>query len=391
MKPALAGAGPERQVPRPPSADDRYSTLDGLRGFSAVIIALHHFWPAAAQSAYFSLDLFFALSGFVMVRTYEPRFGKSMGTIDFIKRRLIRFLPLYWVGLVIGLLLYGEQVARHVPGHIGLEAAAFAFMTNIVMMPSLATGLMFPFNLPAWSLFCELVVNVAMVLWLWRLRTGSLVWLGLFSGLLMAALATWHNANMPPPLPNHLPKSGFDAGAGWEGWYIGLARANYSFLVGMVIGRMVKPKARPYSIIAVLTWIMLLTLQSLPIDQPHRFAFDLSSGLLIPPVLMLLGVYFDPPPQLQGVARWFGDVSFGLYMVHFPLTFVFGAIRVWFHLPNAIVIPLFLVTAVVGGWLALEYIDIPLRRRMSAWLLPRKSPAPAPAPSGLGVERESVA
>jgi exopolysaccharide production protein ExoZ len=42
------------------------------------------------------VDLFFVISGFVMVYASTPLFGTPGGSILFLTRRLIRILPLYW-------------------------------------------------------------------------------------------------------------------------------------------------------------------------------------------------------------------------------------------------------------------------------------------------------
>jgi exopolysaccharide production protein ExoZ len=43
------------------------------------------------------VDLFFVISGFIMVYASEPLFGQPGASATFFKRRLIRIVPLYWV------------------------------------------------------------------------------------------------------------------------------------------------------------------------------------------------------------------------------------------------------------------------------------------------------
>ena len=43
------------------------------------------------------VDLFFVISGFVMVYASERMFGRAGGQLQFITRRLIRIVPLYWL------------------------------------------------------------------------------------------------------------------------------------------------------------------------------------------------------------------------------------------------------------------------------------------------------
>ena len=47
--------------------------------------------------ATFGVQLFFVISGFVMVYATEPLFGTRRGPFVFLERRIVRIVPLYWV------------------------------------------------------------------------------------------------------------------------------------------------------------------------------------------------------------------------------------------------------------------------------------------------------
>jgi exopolysaccharide production protein ExoZ len=55
-------------------------------------------YPLAA-----GVDLFFVISGFVMVYSSEPLFGRSGSPKEFLVRRLARIVPLYWLTMTIGI------------------------------------------------------------------------------------------------------------------------------------------------------------------------------------------------------------------------------------------------------------------------------------------------
>lgn len=55
----------------------RFYALDGLRGVAAFIVVLFHAWPffgRIAPGGYLAVDVFFALSGFVLAHRYETDF-----------------------------------------------------------------------------------------------------------------------------------------------------------------------------------------------------------------------------------------------------------------------------------------------------------------------------
>jgi exopolysaccharide production protein ExoZ len=45
----------------------------------------------------FGVPLFFIISGFIMVMTSWNSFGRPGAPLDFIKRRITRIVPLYWL------------------------------------------------------------------------------------------------------------------------------------------------------------------------------------------------------------------------------------------------------------------------------------------------------
>ncbi|WP_162252310.1 acyltransferase [Mesorhizobium sp. Root102] len=135
----------------------RLHGLDALRGVAAIAVAVHHLariykFPASPFSPSISVDLFFILSGFVMARTYEDRLRHDMTTLRFIGLRYRRlFLPLA-VGSTIGLAL--------VAANSGLAAHLVAAYALILCFLPVVGRPAFPLNVPAWSLFVEIVCNI---------------------------------------------------------------------------------------------------------------------------------------------------------------------------------------------------------------------------------------
>jgi len=50
------------------------------------------------------VDLFFVISGFIIVYASEPLFGKA-NAAEFLRRRTLRIVPLYWLALTMRLAL----------------------------------------------------------------------------------------------------------------------------------------------------------------------------------------------------------------------------------------------------------------------------------------------
>jgi hypothetical protein len=85
----------------------RFGTLDGLRGVAMMVVVLFHagiiFGAWVPGFGYLAVDLFFALSGFVLSHAYDNRFVAGMRVAEFLYLRVVRLYPLYFLGLVLGL------------------------------------------------------------------------------------------------------------------------------------------------------------------------------------------------------------------------------------------------------------------------------------------------
>jgi peptidoglycan/LPS O-acetylase OafA/YrhL len=147
---------------------ESFHLLDGLRGVAAVAVLMVHaavlFRPVWMRSGYLAVDLFFALSGFVLAHAYGPRLTAGMTALAFLRLRLIRILPLYLLGTTIAV---ASALEQHAIGHgewqteaLVRSIVAAAFLVPLPPVVGAPNGFAFPLNIPAWSLFFELLVNV---------------------------------------------------------------------------------------------------------------------------------------------------------------------------------------------------------------------------------------
>src|ERR1017187_8440436 len=84
-----------------------YRTLDGLRGVGAFMVVMRHvpgfFGPIRVPESFLAVDLFYLVSGFVVAHAYGERLNAGGFLKAFMKTRLIRLYPLYFIGMAIGL------------------------------------------------------------------------------------------------------------------------------------------------------------------------------------------------------------------------------------------------------------------------------------------------
>jgi exopolysaccharide production protein ExoZ len=94
---------------------DTLFTIQALRAFAAASVVTHHILVVAVQKAGYQyqfpstaaagVDLFFLISGFIMVYTHFEDFGEVGSSASFIWRRLIRVVPLYWIATTATIVL----------------------------------------------------------------------------------------------------------------------------------------------------------------------------------------------------------------------------------------------------------------------------------------------
>ncbi|HEY8505877.1 MAG TPA: acyltransferase family protein, partial [Gemmataceae bacterium] len=110
---------------------ERLSELDLLRFVAALAVVLYHFtgfggagaWPdpareifpgvaAVTRFGYLGVDLFYVISGFVILMS---AWGRSPG--EFGISRLVRLMPAYWISVLLGAAVYALFRQGHgVPG-----------------------------------------------------------------------------------------------------------------------------------------------------------------------------------------------------------------------------------------------------------------------------------
>src|ERR1700722_10284960 len=61
--------------------------------------ATHLAWTLGSTGVY----VFFVISGFIMVHVSWDNFGQPGATEAFLRRRIIRIVPLYWLGTIVAL------------------------------------------------------------------------------------------------------------------------------------------------------------------------------------------------------------------------------------------------------------------------------------------------
>ncbi len=314
-------------------------TVQALRALACALVVVYHTllasspalastWPNGSAG----VDLFFVISGFVMVTSARRLNGRPDPARRFLRRRLLRIAPLYWLltALKLGAALTAPSLATHTRPDLWNVCASFLFLPARD-----AAGEIRPVLPVGWTLNFEM----------------------LFYALFAAALAGRRR-----PLPILAPILALLAFVGLfrtPSWPAPLALANglvLEFAFGMAIAEALRRrKPLPPRIGAVCAVVGCALLVTLPLAGPFRCL--VWGG---PAALILLGALALEPhlgtriPEALVAA---GDASYATYLTH---PFVIPALAA---LSPAALLAALPASLAAGAWVD-RRIDRPLRQAL---------------------------
>ena len=322
-------------IPTSAFADTKphYNILDGLRGVAAIMVVWFHTFEAYATShvdqrinhGYLAVDFFFILSGFVVAYAYDDRWG-TMKIMDFLKRRIIRLHPMVVMGALIGaVMFYFQGCSVWDVSKITITALFIATFLNALLLPATpgmevrGVGEMYPLNGPSWSLFFEYIGNILYALFIHKLPTKALAVLVFVAGCGLATFAIWG------------PYGDICAGFSLTGieFTAGFLRLLFSFSAGLLLCRIFKPmKVKGAFWICSLAIITVLAVPRLGGDTHFWMngVYDTVCFAVIFPVLVYLGASGKTTDKFtRRICNFLGDISYPLYMVHYPFIYLYYA------------------------------------------------------------------
>lgn len=353
-------------VPKILKTRPHFEILNGMRGLAALVIVVFHFMEIIITDfsqifiahGFLAVDFFFVLSGFVISYAYDSRVS-SMGLKTFIKLRLIRLQPLVVIGSILGLLTFLFDPYTNLYAVYGFKGTAMLFITSLFMIPYPVVSEryfnLFNLNAPSWSLFWEYVANLVYATILFRASRKILSTVALIGAAALFYVG-WQYGNIL---------------GGWNGetFFHGMARISFSFSMGMIVQRsgwIIKNK------LGLLGMTVLLMLAFLtPYSEQSSWIVEPLIVVFYFPLLVSLGAGASLSSKHHKINKFSGDISYPLFMTHYPFMWVF-ANYVVVEQPTmaelAWIIPVSTIVLVAFAYVVSEFIDAPIRHHLRSLL-----------------------
>lgn len=352
-----------------------FKILDALRGVAAIFVVYFHVLEVYSggdhtkqllNHGYLAVDFFFMLSGFVMAHAYDDRWDR-MTLKDFFKRRLIRLHPMIIFGMTVGAICFYFSASEMFPkvADTSIWRLLFTLLIGYTLLPLPPSmdirgwNEMHPLNGPAWSLFFEYIANILHALILRKLPKMIL-----FVFVALAGAALIHLAVTSP---------NGDIIGGWSTepaqLRIGFTRLLFPYMAGMLLRRSVSISSGKSTFL--LSSVLLVGFLAMPRIGGHETLwanglYDSLTIILIFPAILYIGAVGEIKSQLsEKICTFLGDISYPIYIIHFPFTYVFYGWVVKNEVPmstGVIVGTGLLIGTTALSYLALKAYDEPVRK-----------------------------
>lgn len=292
-----------RLLPAWKGGGKRYQAIDSLRGLAALGVVFFHFlvhydktygyasWDVAQWTAYPALEslrygphFFFMISGFVILMTID----RTRSASTFIKKRLIRIVPAFWVALTLASLVtyfWGPDVMTVRLMDVLINGL---FLQGLVDRPHIDAAY--------WSLLVEMAfyLMIAGIVYGAHLRSKMHWVLWAWLAITIAYIALW--SNLAPPMKLILEE-------------VFIVEYSVYFMAGMALYLAHMKGKMAVNLKVLLLFAVPLILAGLP--QPY--------GFYVAPTILLLWLAVKGRLDWLLVHRpllWLGALSYPLYVIH---------------------------------------------------------------------------
>ncbi|WP_370556405.1 acyltransferase [Edwardsiella tarda] len=304
--------------------DRKLTSLQVVRGVAALLVVFFHyrfflkdngamtpaFWDKLLSPGIIGVNIFFVLSGFIMVCSAN-KYPKGIESFKlFVKNRVIRIVPLYYFGLLVAFLLGGAMSTFHYPQKVEnlISSLTFTVYDNNISPHYIDDGGMYNVR---WTLNYEMYFYfVFAVCLLFKFRLAFLLaWFISLTQLIPALIGFTPTLSISGYSFNH-------ATYGFLTNPIAL-----EFVIGVIFGLLylkVKRGLREYSFLKYGFYPASVFLVAL-IYMGGISPLDILASAIIGFIILSLALYKRVTSKIAITFAYIGDISYSLYLLHNPI------------------------------------------------------------------------
>jgi peptidoglycan/LPS O-acetylase OafA/YrhL len=340
------------------STANRFELIEIGRGIAALLVVFFHATVTIALPKYFGeapldglfsfgyagVDFFFVLSGFIIFYSTAKNHGKPNAVLSYIKHRLIRIYPIYWV---VGLLLL--PLTYLMGHHVGAVNAVMDFL----LIPREG----YPFVPVAWTLRHEMLFYVSFLLFFLNVTLAwgyFLLWGG---AIAVCSLLSFELVSPFPSLYLNDHNLEFLLGIGVAQYaksnHVSWLKPIYLFLVGLVV------------FIASGINEALIHVDNYPEHSHYHLFYGVGAVLMVGGLIRLKA---NLQSYWVGVGAFLGRASYSIYLIHFAVLSAAVKLLLPLHFPLWLDMILLVTTGIIIGSLLYQYVERPMLTRIRSRL-----------------------
>lgn len=342
---------------------ERLNTLEALRGIAALLVVLYHLQDILGAKAGIvpfggsfgsgdrGVDLFFVLSGFIIMTTHAGDIGSPARLLPYLFKRSCRIFPSVWIMTLIAAVLYTCSFGG--PGKLE-KLEPWNIVASALLLPQTGPALV---NV-TWTLKYEVFFYAVFAVMIASRRFGPALMLAWQGAMVLTVAGVLHLAD---PMTSYYLRpiclefgigmgcawlvawQGSDPGAG-TGWIASclLAVGATSFMGGLLYEAFRVPHG---------------------LEAARVLIFGLGSGAII---LGLTRLEREGRIRVPALLAWLGSISYAVYLVHYSVITlaVVALLKLrWIPLNDAVLLGCALLG--VGAGAAFHHlIDEPIQTRL---------------------------
>lgn len=308
----------------------KYEYLDSMRGIAILLVVLGHVGNMIGEQAYqyfppfleqfiynghLGVQMFFVVSAFTLMMSYENRAGEEKATRKFFIRRFFRIAPMYYLAILFTALQMIDFSFSNFDWNTFHKTALF---TNVFFINALSPSTINNFVIGGWSVSVEFIFYAMLPFICSRIKslngiiTFTLLALLLSSALLWLLRGTSVDGNefLRYYFFNHLPVFGLGMTAYW-------------------INKEGMASVKPKVLLLLLGTVFIYCF----VEIPYAFLYSLVYFLILLTQSRKSYSFLNNAVLVQ-----IGKVSFSIYLVHFAVMYFMGRLNIvqFIHIDNAL-------------------------------------------------------